>query len=147
WRRGDNPPMERLLPDGRWLLITERRTPDGGTVGIRTDITALKRTMEELAAARDASAAAGEAKSQFLARISHELRTPLNGVLGFAQLLLDDPRLAPDQREQVRTLHEAGRHVLELVNGLLDLSKIEAGRLDLRMREVALRPLFDGCAA
>jgi signal transduction histidine kinase/DNA-binding NarL/FixJ family response regulator/HPt (histidine-containing phosphotransfer) domain-containing protein len=147
WHRGDNPPMERLLPDGRWVLITERRTPDGGTVGICTDITALKRTMEELAAARDAAAAAGEAKSQFLARMSHELRTPLNGVLGFAQLLLDDPRLAPDQREQVRTLHEAGRHVLELVNGLLDLSKIEAGRLDLHMREVALRPLLEGCAA
>ena len=147
WHRGDNPPIERLLPDGRWILITERRMPDGGTVGIRTDITALKRAMEELAAARDAAAAAGEAKSQFLARMSHELRTPLNGVLGFAQLLLEDPRLAPDQREKVRTLHEAGRHVLELVNGLLDLSKIEAGRLDLHLREVALRPLLDGCAA
>ncbi len=147
WHRGDNPPMERLLPDGRWVLITERRTADGGTVGIRTDITALKRTMQELAAARDAAAAAGEAKTQFLARMSHELRTPLNGVLGFAEVLLHDRRLAPDQREQVRTLHEAARHLLELVNGLLDLSKIEAGRVDMRLREVALRPLFEGCAA
>lgn len=143
---GDKPPMERLLPDGRWVLITERRTPDGGTVGIRTDITALKRAMQDLAAARDAAAAAGEAKSRFLARVSHELRTPLNGVLGFAQVLLQDPRLEPDQREQVKTLHEAGRHLLDLVNGLLDLSKIEAGRLDLAPRPVALRPLLDGCA-
>lgn len=143
---GDQPPMERLLPDGRWVLITERRTPDGGTVGIRTDITALKRAMQELAGARDAAAAAGEAKSRFLARVSHELRTPLNGVLGFAQVLLQDPRLEPDQREQVKTLHEAGRHLLDLVNGLLDLSKIEAGRLDLAPRPVALRPLLDGCA-
>ncbi len=143
---GNQPPMERLLPDGRWVLITERRTPDGGTVGIRTDITALKRAMQDLAAARDAAAAAGEAKSRFLARVSHELRTPLNGVLGFAQVLLHDPRLSPDQREQVKTLHEAGRHLLDLVNGLLDLSKIEAGRLDLDPQAVALRPLLDGCA-
>jgi signal transduction histidine kinase/DNA-binding response OmpR family regulator len=142
----NQPPMERLLPDGRWVLITERRTPDGGTVGIRTDITALKRAMQELATARDAAAAAGEAKSRFLARVSHELRTPLNGVLGFAQVLLHDPRLAPDQREQVKTLHEAGRHLLDLVNGLLDLSKIEAGRLDLAPQAVALRPLLNGCA-
>jgi signal transduction histidine kinase/DNA-binding response OmpR family regulator len=143
---GDRPSMERLLPDGRWVLITERRTPDGGTVGIRTDITALKRAMQELASARDAAAAAGEAKSRFLARVSHELRTPLNGVLGFAQVLLQDPRLEPEQREQVKTLHEAGRHLLDLVNSLLDLSKIEAGRLDLMPRPVALRPLLDGCA-
>ena len=142
----NQPPMERLLPDGRWVLITERRTPDGGTVGIRTDITALKRAMQDLASARDAAAAAGEAKSRFLARVSHELRTPLNGVLGFAQVLLHDPRLAPDQREQGKTLHEAGRHLLDLVNGLLDLSKIEAGRLDLAPQPMALRPLLDGCA-
>lgn len=143
---GNQPPMERLLPDGRWVLITERRTPDGGTVGIRTDITALKRAMQDLTAARDAAAAAGEAKSRFLARVSHELRTPLNGVLGFAQVLLQDPRLEPEQREQVKTLHEAGRHLLDLVNGLLDLSKIEAGRLDLAPRAVALRSLLEGCA-
>ncbi|MBR0672001.1 ATP-binding protein [Neoroseomonas soli] len=143
---GNQPPMERLLPDSRWVLITERRTPDGGTVGIRTDITALKRAMEDLAAARDAAAAAGEAKSRFLARVSHELRTPLNGVLGFAQVLLQDPRLTPEQREQVQTLHEAGRHLLDLVNGLLDLSKIEAGRLDLAPRPTAIGPLFNGCA-
>lgn len=143
---GNQAPMERLLPDGRWVLITERRTPDGGTVGIRTDITALKRAMQDLTAARDAAAAAGEAKSRFLARVSHELRTPLNGVLGFAQVLLHDPRLAPEQREQVKTLHEAGRHLLELVNGLLDLSKIEAGRLDLAPQPLEIGGLFTGCA-
>ncbi|WP_137176527.1 response regulator [Roseomonas sp. AR75] len=146
WRHANNPPIERLLPDGRWVLITERSTADGGTVGIRTDITQLKRTMEELAAARDAARAAGEAKSRFLARMSHELRTPLNGILGFAQVLLADPELSAAQREQVATLNEAGRHLLELVNGLLDLSKIEAGKLELQPRPVALRPLLDACA-
>jgi signal transduction histidine kinase/CheY-like chemotaxis protein/HPt (histidine-containing phosphotransfer) domain-containing protein len=146
WRHANNPPIERLLPDGRWVLITERSTPDGGTVGIRTDITPLKRAMEELASARDAARAAGEAKSQFLARMSHELRTPLNGILGFAQVLLRDPVLSAEQREQVNTLHEAGRHLLELVNSLLDLSKIEAGKLDLHTRDVAVRPLLEACA-
>jgi signal transduction histidine kinase/CheY-like chemotaxis protein/HPt (histidine-containing phosphotransfer) domain-containing protein len=146
WRHANNPPIERLLPDGRWVLITERSTPDGGTVGIRTDITPLKRAMEDLATARDNARAAGEAKSQFLARMSHELRTPLNGVLGFAQVLLRDPALTEEQRDQVRTLHEAGKHLLELVNSLLDLSKIEAGKLDLHLRDVALRPLLEACA-
>lgn len=146
WRHANNPPIERLLPDGRWVLITERSTPDGGTVGIRTDITPLKRAMEELAMARDAARAAGEAKSQFLARMSHELRTPLNGILGFAQVLLRDPRLTDEQRDQVMTLHDAGRHLLELVNSLLDLSKIEAGKLDLHLRDVAVRPLLEACA-
>jgi signal transduction histidine kinase/CheY-like chemotaxis protein len=145
-RHANNPPIERLLLDGRWVLITERSTPDGGTVGIRTDITPLKRAMDDLAQARDSARAAGEAKSQFLARMSHELRTPLNGVLGFAQVLLRDRNLSEEQRDQVVTLHEAGRHLLELVNSLLDLSKIEAGKLDLHLRHVAVRPLLEACA-
>lgn len=146
WRHANNPPIERLLPDGRWVLITERSTPDGGTVGIRTDITPLKRAMDDLSQARDSARAAGEAKSQFLARMSHELRTPLNGVLGFAQVLLRDPNLTEEQRDQVMTLHEAGQHLLELVNSLLDLSKIEAGKLDLHLRDIAVRPLLEACA-
>ena len=93
WHRGDFPPMERLLPDGRWIQVTERRTEDGGTVGIRTDITALKAALTETAAARDAARTATEAKSRFLAHMSHELRTPLNGVLGLAQALAADPAL------------------------------------------------------
>ncbi|MBC9175359.1 ATP-binding protein [Pseudoroseomonas ludipueritiae] len=145
WHRGENRPMERLLPDGRWVLITERATPGGGTVGIRTDITEIKRTIDDLAAARDAAAAAGEAKSQFLARMSHELRTPLNSILGFAQVLMNDPRVTADQKEQLQTLHDAARHLLDLVNGLLDLSKIAAGRLEMRPAPTELRPLLERC--
>lgn len=145
WHKGDNPPIERLLPDGRWVLITERRTPAGGTVGIRTDITALKRAMDEIAEARDQARAAAEAKSQFLSRMSHELRTPLNSILGFAQLLAADGGLAEEQRSQVHTLLGAGRHLLELVNGLLDLGKIEAGKLELADRPLALPALLASC--
>lgn len=146
WHKHDNPPIERLLPDGRWVLITERRTPGGGTVGIRTDITALKRAMDEIAEARDQARAAAEAKSQFLSRMSHELRTPLNSILGFAQLLAADGGLAEEQRSQVHMLLGAGRHLLELVNGLLDLGKIEAGKLELADRPLALPALLASCA-
>ncbi|MCU0945548.1 MAG: PAS-domain containing protein [Rubritepida sp.] len=137
-RRNHGAPIERLLPDGRWILITERPTPDGGTVGIRTDITALKRAMQE-------AEAAAEAKSMFLARMSHELRTPLNAILGFAQLLISDRNLTAAQYEQLRLLHEAGAHLRELVNGLLDLAKINAGRLEIAAEPVALEPLLQGC--
>jgi signal transduction histidine kinase/CheY-like chemotaxis protein len=146
WHKGDNPPIERLLPDGRWVLITERRTPDGGTVGIRTDITEMKRAMDEIAVARDEARAAAEAKSHFLSRMSHELRTPLNSILGFAQILVSDGGLTESQRSQVAILLGAGRHLLDLVNGLLDLSKIEAGKLELAERTVALPGLISSCA-
>jgi len=140
WHHGNFPPMERLLPDGRWVMLTERTTPDGGVVGVRTDITALKRAMAEVAEA-------AEVKGRFLARMSHELRTPLNGILGFGQILLADQSLTADQRRHVEILLSAGRHLLELVNGLLDLSKIDAGKLELEPRPAVLRPLLDGCTA
>lgn len=147
FHRGNHPSMERLLPDGRWVLITERRTPDGGVVGIRTDITPLKRAMQDLATARDTARAAGEAKSQFLARMSHELRTPLNGILGFSELLLDDGRLDNGQHDKIRNLHNAGKHLLELVNGLLDLSKIESGRMEFATRAFLMQDVIQSCAA
>lgn len=147
WHRGDHPPMERLLPDGRWVLVTERRTPDGGTVGIRTDITALKAAMANLAAARDAAAAATEAKSRFLARMSHELRTPLNGVLGLAQALARDPSLPEAARIQARTLEMAGRHLLAVANDVLDLSRIETGKLALQPAPTGLTALFESCVS
>jgi len=146
WRRSKGAPLESILPDGRWILVTERMTPDGGTIGIRTDITELKRANEELARARDAAHAEDEAKGMFLARMSHELRTPLNSMLGFSQALMQDNQLGPTQRDQLRLLHDAGGHLRELVNRLLDLTKIEAGQLDLDARPVTLRPLFEACA-
>ncbi|MBV1799962.1 PAS-domain containing protein [Siccirubricoccus sp. G192] len=146
WHRGDFEPMERLLPDGRWILVTERRTPDGGTVGIRTDITPLKHAMADLAAARDAAAAATEAKSRFLAHMSHELRTPLNGVLGLAQALAGDPGLTGEQRARARVLEAAGRHLVAVANDVLDLAKVEAGRLELRPVPTALPGLLENCA-
>ena len=146
WHRGDHPSIERLLPDGRWLMVSERRTPDGGTVGIRTDITTLKRAMSDLAQARDQAAAATAAKSRFLAQMSHELRTPLNGVLGLAQALARDPALSGEQRARARTLEDAGRHLVTVANDVLDLAKVEAGRLELRLAPTRLDDLLDSAA-
>jgi signal transduction histidine kinase/DNA-binding NarL/FixJ family response regulator/HPt (histidine-containing phosphotransfer) domain-containing protein len=146
WHRNNQPSMERLLPDGRWILVTERRTPDGGTVGIRTDITALKHAMADLAQARDAAAAATEAKSRFLARMSHELRTPLNGVLGLAQALARDPGLSGEQQARARTLETAGRHLVAVANDVLDLAKVEAGRLELKLVPARLWEVLESCA-
>ncbi|MBS7813350.1 ATP-binding protein [Roseococcus pinisoli] len=139
--------VERLLPGGRWVLITVRTMPDGGTVGIRTDITALKAAMTQLAVARDDAEKATMARGMFLARMSHELRTPLNAVLGYAQVLLQDPGISDESRDRLRLMHDAAAHLRDVVNTLLDLSKAEAGKLELRPVPTALRPLAESCMA
>lgn len=146
-RRSGGMIVERLLPGGRWILITERVMPDGGTVGIRTDITALKAAMTQLAAARDDAEKATMARGMFLARMSHELRTPLNAVLGYAQIMLQDPRIQDESRDRLRLMHDAAAHLRDVVNTLLDLTKAEAGKLELRPEPTPLRPLAEACMA
>jgi len=95
------------------------------------DISDRRERDEELRRTRDAAEAATRAKSEFLANISHELRTPLNGVLGYAQLLQRDRTMNAAQREAIEAIGRCGSQLLDLINDVLDLSKIEAGRLDL----------------
>ncbi len=101
----------------------------------------------DLATARDQAEAASRAKSAFLAAMSHELRTPLNGVIGYAQLLQNDHRLATDQRERLRIVHQSGEHLLRMINDVLDLAKIEAGKIELRPAPFALAELLADVAA
>ena len=96
---------------------------------------------EALRTAKDAAEAATRAKSEFLANMSHELRTPLNGVLGYAQLLRRDRSLAPNHRESVDSITACGAHLLDLINDVLDLSKIEAGRVDIEQSATDLPQL------
>jgi PAS domain S-box-containing protein len=118
--------LDQATDDGRWLRIVECQTPERFTVGFRMDVT------EEIEA-RQAAESANQAKSQFLASMSHEIRTPLNGILGMAQIL-QFPDLTDDKRvEYAQTIAESGNVLLHLLNQILDLSKIEAGKVELAL--------------
>lgn len=107
------------------------------------DITAQKRVTAELAEARDVAQAANRAKSDFLANMSHELRTPLSAILGFSELMIRDPALSPAQQEYLTFINHSGEHLLGLINGVLDMAKVEAGRVTLTAQSFDLLRLLD----
>ena len=142
-----------------WAFASYALTLAAGVLGIvRWRVARLEREQRrleglvatrtsELATARDAAESANRAKSAFLASMSHELRTPLNGVIGYAQVLQADRRLAPDQQERVRIVQSSGQHLLRMINDVLDLAKIEAGKIILRPAPCALSDLLRDLAA
>ncbi len=116
--------------DGRWILRRERRTPLGEMVGVRVDVTAFKQQEEALHKARADAEAANRAKSDFVANVSHELRTPINSIIGFNHLMLAG-ELSPKQRESAEIIQASSEHLLQLVNDVLDLSKIASDCIEL----------------
>jgi len=134
-------------PDGRRIfflvnavpLLDERGEFDG-IVESMEDISERRRTEEELRRAKEAAEAANLAKSAFLASMSHELRTPLNAIIGFSELLIDE-RVGPlnaKQSEYLADILNGGRHLLELINDVLDLSRVVSGRMELRLERLAV---------
>jgi PAS domain S-box-containing protein len=113
--------------------------------GIVRDITERKRSELEMLRALEAAEAASRAKSEFLSSMSHELRTPLNAILGFGQLLAMDPKMRDEHADNAREIVNAGRHLLALINEVLNLAGIESGTLALNMEPVALHELIDEC--
>lgn len=160
-----SPGVGSLLNDGREVLGRERQ---GGTIplfmtmgrlgdgperrfcAVLRDITAFKKTEGELIGAKHAAEEASAQKSDLLAKISHEIRTPLNAILGFAEVMLEE-RFGPvgndRYKEYLKDVHASGSHVISLVNDLLDLAKIEAGRLELSFTGVGLNDLVSSCVA
>jgi signal transduction histidine kinase/DNA-binding response OmpR family regulator len=119
--------------DGRWMQISERQTHEGGFTVVYTDISELRHREAALEAARDEAQRATQVKSEFLANMSHELRTPLNAIIGYAQILQEDVADAgqTDFLPDLKKIETAGNHLLGLINDILDLSKIEAGRMEV----------------
>jgi signal transduction histidine kinase/CheY-like chemotaxis protein len=130
---------------GRFVRISERRIQGGGTVAVYSDITELRQQNLELEEARELSEVANRTKSQFLANMSHELRTPLNAIIGYSEILQEDAadsgqeQLVPD----LKKIEGAGRHLLGLINDILDLSKVEAGKMDAFIEEIDISSLLD----
>jgi PAS domain S-box-containing protein len=114
------------------------------------DIDAWKRTEADLTAARKGAEAASAQKSDFLAKVSHEIRTPLNGIIGFSEIILEErfgPIANERYRDYLKDIRQSGEHLMSLVNDLLDLSKIEAGKLDLAFTEVRLNDVVEQAVA
>ena len=142
-----------LHKDGsiRWLLVrgTAFHDKDGNAirmVGTDTDITELKQTEIALEAAKEAAEVANRAKSEFLASMSHELRTPLNAILGFSQLMSRSQSMPKEHRDNIDIVRRSGEHLLALINDVLDLSKIEAGRTTFNEKDFDLYRLLDDLA-
>ena len=134
----------------RWVASTGASLPGpDGTVAriliFTVDVTARKEVEQALIAAKATAEAANRAKSQFLATMSHEIRTPMNGVLGMADLLRRSD-LTPEQREQVDVLVDSGQVLMALLNDILDISKIEAGRMEIAETATHLGDLVAGAA-
>jgi len=136
-RRGLSTTLEQHIVGDHWLRIQDRRTSAGGTVTVVNDITDLKRDARALAEARDAADAANQAKSAFLANMSHEIRTPLNGVIGLAQALART-ELTPQQTEMLDLIQSSGKTLQTLLSDILDLARVESGRVEIAAEPFAL---------
>jgi PAS domain S-box-containing protein len=140
-------PRGGLIP----LFMTMGRLADGSKFcAVLRDITHWKNVEEELIAAKRAAETANAQKSEFLAKISHEIRTPLNAIIGFSEVMMEarfGPIANDRYRDYLRDIHVSGTHMLSLINDLLDLSKIEAGKLDLAFESVAVNEVIQECVA
>ncbi len=140
-------PYERMVRDQagelHCILWQDAKGAGDQTVAVGHDITERKQA-EAAHSAMEAAKAADQAKSEFLSRMSHELRTPLNAIIGFSQLLEMD-ELDPDQRESVELVHKAGCHLLDLINEVLEISRIDAGHMSLSPEPISVAEMLGEC--
>jgi len=140
--------VEDWTPNGRFIELVRSPMPDGGVVGVFNDITERKQAEEKLQLAMENVIRANQIKSDFMANMSHELRTPLNAILGFSEMIgnqflgpLGNERYA----EYANDIGSSGLHLLNMVNDILDIERIEAGKYDINKTSVDVRELTDEC--
>jgi signal transduction histidine kinase len=125
---------ERATPGARILQIRRQAMPDGAVVTVYSDVTEIKSSERNLIQARSQAETANRSKSDFLANMSHELRTPLNAIIGFSEIICDElfgPIGNEKYLEYMNDIHKSSLHLLSIINDVLDMSKIEAGKLEL----------------
>jgi signal transduction histidine kinase len=131
---------ERITAAGRTVQIHRRAMP-GGIVSLYSDITQRKTAERRMAQARNQAELANRAKSEFLANMSHELRTPLNAIVGFADVVSNEvlgPMADKKYLEYIKDIHSSGLHLLSLINDVLDMAKIESGKIDLESERLSV---------
>jgi two-component system cell cycle sensor histidine kinase PleC len=146
--RNPGPVVERRLNDGRWEQVREERLSDGGLLLVILDITDQKAHEAALVEATKTAEAANRAKTDFLSTMSHDLRTPLNAIIGFSDLMMTGvlgPIGSPKYLEYAKDIHRSGGLLLQMINDLLDLSKIEAGRYELYPEDIDLAAVVAEC--
>lgn len=142
WEQDIIPETVIRLYDGAYIRVVDSRTSQGDIVSLALNITETMRRETELKQARDAAEAASRAKSAFLANMSHEIRTPMNGIVGMAEILAE-AELGAEQAALVETISKSGDALLDIINDILDYSKIEAGKLSLRDESFDLHELVE----
>ena len=136
---------ERVTPGGRVLQIRRRGMPDGAIVTVYSDITEIKASERKLIRARSQADMANRAKSDFLANMSHELRTPLNAIIGFSEIISQElfgPIGNEKYLEYMKDIVKSSHHLLAIINDVLDMSKIEAGKLELSKEALNVRAVI-----
>jgi signal transduction histidine kinase len=136
---------ERVTPAGRLLQIRRRAMPNGAVVSVYSDVTEIKASERKLIEARSQAELANRAKGDFLANMSHELRTPLNAIIGFSEVISNElfgPILNEKYLEYITDIHASSLHLLSIINDVLDMSKIEAGKVELAKELVPIQSLI-----
>jgi signal transduction histidine kinase len=136
---------ERITPAGRLLQIRRRAMPNGAVVSVYSDVTDIKASERKLIEARSQAELANRAKGDFLANMSHELRTPLNAIIGFSEVISNElfgPILNEKYLEYITDIHASSLHLLSIINDVLDMSKIEAGKVELAKELVPIQSLI-----